>query len=684
MILNSIRFPELPLTDPIPIFLLVLLIILVAPMLNRIKIPHIIGLIIAGMVFGPHGLNVLAKDQSFELFGEVGILYIMFQSGLEVDMNTFKQNSKKGILFGLYTFFLPMIIGTVTSMYILNFDFVTSVLLSSMYASHTLIAYPIVSKMGIAKHRAISITVVGTIITVVGALLVLAVIVARATGEMSAGYWGKFGVGTVIFGIVVFWLIPYITKLFLKLNSDNVAQYIFVLAMVFFASWLAAIVGLEGIIGAFFAGLVLNRLIPSVSPLMNRIEFVGNAIFIPFFLIGIGMMIDLRVFFTGGDALLVAVTMSVVATFTKWLAAWLTEKSCRLTKHEGNLIFGLSNAQAAATLAAVMIGYNLGLLNLNVLNGTIVMILVTCTISSIVTEKAARAIALADVADKESDDRPEVTGQERILVPISNPQTMPQLIELSNLIKDKNNKKAIYALSINSINGEDDERKGKLMESAAKLAASTDSQLTPIVKRDINVANCIVTTAEEYDITDVLVGVHQKSNIVDTFYGNVISSLLKSSDENLIIYGTKHPVSDVKRLVVAVPDKAEFELGFPLWFERVKNIASQLGISVLFFASQRTTAALKEMCGRQKLKNTDFKELESWEDFLIVTQEVRPHDTVIIISARKSTLSYHPLFDKVPYYISKYFTANNFMIIFPQQKERTLHEGEVFNPLKIN
>ena len=549
--------PQLPLTDPIPIFLLVLLIILSAPLLNKVKIPHIIGLILAGMLLGPFGLNVLANDKSFELFGKVGILYIMFLAGLEIDLNTFKKNRSKGLVFGILTFLIPMILGILSGFYILKFDWITSTLLASMYASHTLIAYPIVSKMGISKHRAISITVAGTIFTVTGALLILAAIVAIHNNNVGTLYWVKFGISALICGLIIFVVLPKIARYFLSRFSDSVAQYIFVLAIVFIASLLSDAAGLEGILGAFFAGLVLNRLIPNISPLMNRIEFVGNAIFIPFFLISIGMLIDVKAFFVSPQALLVAAVMTVVATLSKWLAAILTQKSCKLTSDEGQLIFGLSNGQAAATLAAVMIGHNIGLLNDDVLNGTVVMILVTCTISSIVTEKAARKIASAELKAEKSHQK---LGDERILIPISNPATMPQLIEFGNLIKRANNKKALFALNIESHN-DDNVAGSKLMDSAANLAAATDNQLTRIVKSDINIANCIVETITEENITDVLVGIHKKNKFVDTFFGNTIERLLKETGQTIFICSQKNPTNSVKRLIVVVPEKAELEQG---------------------------------------------------------------------------------------------------------------------------
>ena len=671
--------PSFPLTDPIAIFLLVIVIILCAPILNRFKIPHIIGLILAGTLFGPHGLNILSNDASFELFGKVGILYIMFQAGLEIDLNTFKQNSTKSILFGIYTFILPMVFGIITGMWLLNMDFTRATLLASMYASHTLIAYPIVSKMGISKNRAVSITIAGTIITVTASLLILAVIVATTKGKMNSAYWIKFGISTLIFGLIVFWLLPKLSKYFLRRFNDSVAQYIFVMVIIFFASLLAQAAGLEGILGAFFAGLILNRLIPSVSPLMNRIEFVGNAIFIPFFLLSIGMQIDLRAFITSIESVKVAAVMTIVATITKWMAAKLSQVTSKLSSVEGDLIFGLSNGQAAATLAAVMIGYNIGLLDENVLNGTIVMILVTCTISSIATEHAARKIAIEET---QQDEQRQRLGTERILIPISNPQTMPQLLDLSNLIKQRNNK-TLYALKIN--NDPEDTSGAKLLESAAKLASATDNKLIQIMKCDLNISNCIIDTVQANKITDLIVGIHHKANIVDTFLGGTITALINgTSHQNLIIYGPKRPVNSVKRLVVTVPQMAELEIGFDLWFDRVKNIASQLSIPIIFYANKTTTEALKKQCEIHSSLNISFRELASWEDFLIISKDIKHSDTLIVITARKATVSYNNLFEKIPYYLNKYFADNNFLLIYPQQTASDGTDNDIYNPLKIS
>ncbi len=670
----------LPLTDPIEIFLIVLMIILCAPILNKIRIPHIIGLIFAGMILGPYGFNVLDYDKSFELFGKVGILYIMFQAGLEIDLVTFKQNKTSGILFGIYTFLIPMIIGTLGNKYILNLNWTESILIASMYASHTLIAYPIVSRMGIIKNRSISITIAGTIITVAASLIVLAIVIASTKGTMNAEYWIKFCIKTIFFSIIVFLLLPRISKYFLQKLNTGTSQYIFVLTIIFIASLCAQFAGLEGILGAFFAGLILNRLIPSVSPLMNRIEFVGNAIFIPFFLIGIGMIINIRAFVTDFHAIFVAVVMTIIAIVTKWLPAKLTQITSHLNKNEGNLIFGLSSAQAAATLAAAMIGYQIGLINSEVLNGTVIMILLTCTISSVVTEHASRKIA---ISESKRDLNRQKVGIPKVLIPISNPQTMPLLIDISNLIKPKEEKKSLFALQIHQNNYT--ESSAKLMDQAIKIASATENIMEPIVKSDFNVANCIVETANEKEITDIVIGIHQKANIVDTFLGSKTTALINSTfNQNLIISSTKKPLNTLHRIVTAVPKNAENEIGFEIWFDRIFNICTQLNIKALFFCNEETKKTIKQLCENYEFSNVEFKELSSWEDFLIITKEVNKHDGLAIITARKSTISYNSLFDKIPHYLNKYFTETNFLLIYPRQDIKEDLNTEKYNPLKIS
>ena len=483
---------NLPITDPTWIFLLVLLIILFAPMvLGRLRIPHIIGMILAGVVIGEHGFNILARDSSFELFGKVGLYYIMFLAGLEMNMGDFKQNRGKAVVLGLLAFVIPMALGFITNMTVLKYGFITSVLLASMYASHTLVAYPIVIRYGVSRHRSVSIAVGGTAVTDTLTLLVLAVIGGLFKGESSEMFWLWLVVKVIFLGFLIIFFFPRIGRWFFRKYDDNVMQFIFVLAMVFLGAGLMEFVGMEGILGAFLAGLVLNRLIPHVSPLMNHLEFVGNALFIPYFLIGVGMLIDIKILFGHGDALKVAVVMTTVALASKWIASWLTQKIYKMKAIERELMFGLSNAQAAATLAAVLVGYNIilpdgeRLLNEDVLNGTIVLILFTCIISSFATERAARKLAMHEAQLDTENSKKETP--EKILIPVANPDTIDDLINLSLLIRDSKQKNNLLALNVINDNSSSErlELCGKRnLERAAMIAASADvplSQVPPVL-----------------------------------------------------------------------------------------------------------------------------------------------------------------------------------------------------------
>lgn len=536
-----------------------------------------------------------------------------------------------------------------------------------MYASHTLIAYPIISRYGISRSRAVPITIAGTIFTVLGALIILAVISGMVRGDLTEFFWLRLSVNITIYSIAILYIYPRLTRWFFKTYNDNVTQFIFILALVFLASYMAQVIGLEAILGAFFAGIVLNRFIPNVSPLMNRLEFVGNALFIPYFLIGVGMLIDLRVIFKSTETIIVAVNMSVVATICKWLAAWLTQKTCHMTKSDRQLIFGLSNAQAAATLAAVIIGHDIGLFNEEILNGTIVMILVTCIISTLVTEKAARRIVI-EIQNNEPASYKSPIQNEQILIPVANPDTIENLINLALLLKSPQKKSALYALHVT-----DDDKKSNflsqaVLEYAGKVASSADTKLIPIARYDMNITSGIIHTMKEKNITEVVLGLHHKANIVDTFFGAKIESLLKSTNKMILISKCVNPINTVTRIVIAVPRKAEYETGFARWIDRVANMAKQIGCRAIFYAYAETIPYLKARlrAGRYNIRN-EFEILESWDDILLLANVVLDDDLFIVVSARPTSVSFNSEADNIPSFLSKYFANNNLIVLYPEQ-----------------
>jgi Kef-type K+ transport system membrane component KefB len=669
---------SLPLTNPVLKFLVILLIILFAPiLLNRVKIPHLLGLIIAGAIIGPFGFNLITRDSSIILSGTAGLLYIMFLAGIEIDMADFKKNAIKSTLLGLYGFLIPMILGTLVGIYLLDFSIMTSVLMASMFASHTLITYPIISKLGLAKNKAVNITVGSTLITNVLALLVLAVVVGMTSGELEKYFALKLAGSFVLFSSVIMFGFPLISRWFFKRYDDNVTQYIFVLVMVFLGAVLSEIAGIEGIIGAFLAGLALNRLIPRTSPLMNRIDFVGNAIFIPFFLLSVGMLIDYRAFINDTETLIVAATMSVVATIGKYIPAWIVQKSFRFSVDQRRLIFGLSNAQAAATLAAVLVGYNviLGetadgepvrLLSESILNGTIIMILVTCIIASFETQKGAQNIARSENTDIEEENK---EPDERILIPISNPETVDELIHLSTLIKSKKNKRGMFALSIiNNDSDEPDSGKSakKILERAAITASATDNYLTELLRYDLNIINGISSVIKEHNITDLVMGLHVKKGISESFLGNLTEGILEKSNTTTLVYKPAQPINTLKRHFIVIPENAEKEVGFPFWLLKVWNISRHTGAKLLFYGTQTTLRFIKDIHSKHPIE-ADFNVFDDWNDFLILSRDIKTDDNLIIIMSRKNKISYQSNMTNVPVYLNKYFRENSFILIYPIQ-----------------
>lgn len=657
---------SLPITNPTVQFLILFLIVLLAPILfNKIRIPSLIGLIIAGTVIGPYGIGLMLRDSNMIMLGNAGLLYIMFLAGIEIDVAEFKKNSAKSLVFGMLTFSIPMLIGTFAGLYLLNLSLVSSILLASMFASHTLVAYPIISKLGAGKNRAVTVAVGGTMITDTLSLLVLAVIISMNAGEVGPAFWTGMTLSLIVFSLVVVFLFPILGRWFFKKFHDSTSQFIFVLTMIFLGGFLAELAGIEAIIGAFLAGLSMNRLIPHVSSLMNRIGFVGNAIFIPIFLISVGMLIDYHAFITGFETLKVAVVMTLVAILAKFLAAWVTQKIYGYSKAERMLIFGLSNAQAAATLAAIMVGHRVGLLDDSILNGTIVMILVTCTIASFRAQKGAVEVSLTEGMVKEEEGNPD----ERILIPVANKDTLKDLIDLSLVIKSKANDANLYALNIirsNESTPETEKASEKLLEEAVVLGAGADTVIHPIKRYDMNILNGILGVVKKYAITDIVMGLHVKQEITESFLGNLVEGVLDKCQSTLFVYKAMQPLGTIRRRLVVIPPNADREIGFSLWLSKIWSLGRNSGAKLSFFANQEILDTLRNV-HRVHPIDADFNEFAGWRDFIRLTKEIGKNEGLVIVMSRQRKISYDPAMRNVPDYINKHFKDNNFMLLYPVQ-----------------
>lgn len=679
----------LPITDPTWIFLVVLVIILFAPLLsNRIRLPHIVGMILAGVLVGEHGLNILSRDSSFELFGKVGLYYIMFLASLEMDMEGLKKNRKRGFIFGLITFLIPLSLGYAAGHWLLHLRWEASLLFSCIIASHTLIAYPIVGRYGLSRHDCVTIAIAGTMIALLLALFTLAGISASAEGDVSVGFWFIFILKCAAYGFFIFFFYPRFTRYFFKRYSDNVTQFTFVLVLLVLSAALSELAGLEGLFGAFLAGLVLNRYIPRVSPLMNRIEFVGNALFIPYFLISVGMLVNMKSLFGHSEAFFVVLVMVVTATVTKWLGAWITQLVLHMKAAERRMLFGLSNAHAAGALAMIMVGTQLEvapgtyLIGDDIINGVVLVILVSCIISSLVTDRAAREIALAETSTAANT----ANTNEKVMVALYNPESVEALIDTAIMMRNPKLQKEMIALQV-CLDNDRVEQQLKLgrqnLDRAAMVAAAADSQLSTYNRVGVNVVGSIIHSMKEFEASELLIGLHHKRRMGDSYLGTIGSELLARTNRQIIIVNYLMPVNVVHRIIVAVPEKAELEAGFYRWVERLSRMGEQLGCRIDFHAHSATLPLLKSYIEmHHPSTRTSYAALDEWSDLLIVTQYLSYDHLFVLVSARHGSISWQPAFDNLPAQLVRYFSNNSLMIIYPEQFGQA-HELSFAQPLPM-
>lgn len=663
----------LPFTNPVLIFSLILVIILVSPIIfRRINIPGIIVLILSGVVIGPYGFGLLEQNTAIDLFSKIGLLYIMFIAGLELDMNQFKVNRNKSFLFGFFTFILPLAIGFPVCFYLLGYDFNASFLTASMFATHTLIAYPIVSKMGVSKNEAVAITVGGTILTDTAVLIILAVIMGNAQeGGLTLDFWIRLVVSLTIFIGIMFYLVPKLAKwFFTRLEKEKHSHYIFVLAVVFLAAFLAELAGVEDIIGAFLAGLALNRLIPHSSALMNRIEFMGNSLFIPFFLISVGMLVDVSVILSGYMAIVVALTLSVVAIAGKWLAAFFTQLAFKYSSAQRKVIFGLSSGHAAATLAVIIVGYNADIIDINILNGTIILILITSIVATFATENAAaKMVEESKEINPEEIKNSESYKLESILLPLANIVNFDKLLEFATLIKDKSSPNPI---SIVSVVPNDEQAELNIAQAKNKLedfvkqasASETDVEITATIDQDV--AEGIARKSREL-IADMMVMGWPTSSGEEVVIGEKMESIINHTSKTIFICDIQKPWATNERLIIAAPPKIEEMEGFGLWVKKVIKIAQELSIPILVYSNKITRNAIETLVASLNLRAPfEFEDFETWEDFLYISKNLHPEDIVMFVNARENSPAYESFLKPIPRKMEKYFAENTKIVVFPQ------------------
>lgn len=659
-------------TQPVTIFLIVLVIILCAPLLlNKLKIPHIIGMIVAGVLVGPYGFNILANDSSFAIFGQVGLLYLMFLAGLEIDMYHLRLNLKRGLMFGMLTLVVPLALGILSSIWILHLDWLTAMLLGSMYASHTLIAYPVAARFGITRSPAVLISIVGTIISVIGALLVLAATVSiKREGRLDIeSQLRLFGL-LAVYCVLVLYTYPRLTRLFFKHVTDKVTQYVYILAMVFLAALGAQIIGLEAVLGAFFAGLVLNRFVPSESSLMSSIEFVGNALFIPYFLISVGMMINVSVILDHGT-ITVACIMLAVALVSKWIPAFIAQKYNKLSSSSRTVMFGLTTAHTAVALAVVTLGYSMGMFSEQVLNSTVLVILVTCAVAPMVTSHAASRlkVEMMESDDGTGDNLMQRTRHNHTLVSVASPLLAQSLIDLAVLMRNDRGSHNFYAIHVRNDNTNTAKAVSRnTLDVACKAGAAADTKVEALDRYDLNIVTGLVNAINERDITEVIMGMHRRTTVIDSFFGKNINQLLRMTNKMVIIARCFIPPNAVTRIVVWAPPKARYESGFSRWVRAIARLTRQIGCRVIFNCTTEAQLLIRSIIYQENYGiRCEFQTVEQWDDFVLLANKVLDDDLFVVVGARVNSVSYTSEMVEMPNFLQKYFSQNNLLVIYPEQ-----------------
>ena len=664
-----------PITDPTLIFFVVLLMILLSPIImGRLRIPHIIGMVLAGVIVGKYGLNILERDASFELFGRVGLYYIMFLAGLEMDMEGLKKNRTRVIVFGLLTFLVPFAMTYFMGVSLLSYTPLAALLLSAIMASNTLIAYPIVGRYGLTRHTSSTLSVGSSMMALFMALIVMASIVNSFQGGAGIGFWVLFVVKFFVYSIGLILVIPRLTRWFLRRYSDAVMQFIFILAVVFLSAALSDAVGLEGIFGAFLSGLILNRFIPRVSPLMNRIEFTGNALFIPYFLIGVGMLINVRLLFQGTHILWVVFCLVLFGTLGKAVAAYLAAGVFRMPRLAGHMMFGLTSAHAAGAIAMVMVGRRLEispgvyLFGDEVLNGIVIMILFTCVISTVVTEWAAQRLRLKE---KKEPELVKTVNDEKILIPVKYPEYADNLVSMATMMRNPKLKGELVALNVvyDDVNMRHNQAEGqRLLEHLQHLASASDVPMTTQVRIAANIANGIKHAFKEFQASEILMGLHFHHNISKGFWGEFTRSLYNGLSRQIIITRIMQPLNTVRRIQVIVPSRAEFEPGFYRWLERLARMTENLECRIIFHGRKDTLQLINEYIHNNFASvRAEYVPMKHWNELPDLATKVSKDHLFVIVTARKGTISYKSAMERLPDEVNRYFKGKTLMIIFPDQ-----------------
>ncbi len=662
----------LPISDPVLIFALAMGIFLFAPVVfERLKVPGIVGLIVFGAIVGPNVLNLLERDFTFELLGQVGLLYLVFLAGLELDLNRFNEYRRQSIVFGFLSFGMPMAL-SVAVMPLLGFDLPAALLIGAIIGSHTLLAYPVASRLGIVKNPAIVTVIGGTLVTDTLALTVLAIVAGSLVGELNTLFWVQLFGTLGLYVTVVLVTLPRVGRWFFRnVPSQAPAEFIFLMVVLFSTAWAASLAGAEPIIGAFLAGLTLNRLIPLSSPLMTRVRFVGNALFIPFFLLSVGMLVDPGVLVEGVDVWVIAAALVVLVHLGKLGGALATRKLFRYGREEGFAMFGLSVPQAAATLAVTFVGLEIGLFGEVVVNAVILMIVVTVFVGPFLVERFGRILALQEERRPyDPSDAPR-----RILIPVSNPRTADALMDIAFLLRDSRSEEPLFPLMVvrGTERGSDAQvaEAEKMLSHAVLYAAGADVPVSPLTRVDRNIATGISRAMAETRTSVVVVGWDGRASGSRTaVFGSVLDQLLEQTEQMVIVAKMGHPINTTRKVVVVLPPRTDRHPGFLQAAGAVKNLVSEVEAALEVVVVGKATEPVETLFNAAKPDvPTEFSRIEGWGALLWELRErLEPQDLVVVLSSRKGTLSWSRDLERLPAQLSS-LVPESFLIFYPPDAE---------------
>ena len=669
--MNFLDLLDLPINDPVLIFALVMVIILTVPLIaDKLRMPAIVGLIFAGAIVGPGALGLIERDETIILLGTVGLLYLMFIAGVSIDLEKFSKSRGQSTLFGVVSFGLPLAGSMLLAPPLLGYSLESSLLLGAIVGSHTLLAYPIANRLGIGKNKAVTLSLGATIVTDALSLTILAIVAATVHGEINLQFWLTFIGSVTVYLLLMIFSLPRFGRWFFRTVRDQTnIEYVFLLTILFVAAYLAQLVGLAAIIGAFLAGLSMNRLVPENSTLMSRVQFVGNALFIPFFLISVGMLVDISVL-TSLDVWLVALLFFLLVIIGKYLAAKAAQLYFRLTADEGWVMLGLTSPQAAATLAVTLIGFEIGLFDELAVNAVVLLIMASCFVGPYLVDLYGRRV----VAAEEKSSLKISDSPERILVPLSNPSTSEALMDIAIMIRGKNSTEPVFPLTVAResryveaavASGE------KLLSHAVVHAAAADVPVIPVTRVDFNIASGIIRATRELRISDIVIGWNGVIDARQRIFGSVLDQLMEQSDETILVSKIDQPINTMERVILAVPPMAQYEPGFGNSFQTIKKLINQLGTELLVLGAESNLSLLKPFIEKQNPElSADYQVVDNWNR---VTESIKEHyhehDLVILFSSRRGGIAWQPSFERLPGQIIMKVKPENFIIVYPAEVE---------------